>query len=139
MAFPTKSGSRHCPVEGYSGQAAMQTAVRMHFWNWHIRYTVVILEEGNLPHPWCPLYNMMMLWRSLKGSHKNTAQYKKGAEWKRRSLVEDEAREETSREFSAYRRTLEMVLSFKYLGRVILVLDDEWPALIQNLTKARAV
>ena len=43
------------------------------------------------------------------------------------------------REFSAYGLTLEMVLSFKYLGRVLLAVDDHWPAVIQNLKKARAV
>ena len=32
-----------------------------------------------------------------------------------------------------------MVLSFKYLGRVLLVSDDDWPSLIQNLKRVRAV
>ena len=45
----------------------------------------------------------------------------------------------TSRAFSAYWRTLEMVPSLKYLGRVLLVADDEWPMVIQNMTKARTV
>ena len=43
------------------------------------------------------------------------------------------------RAFSAYGLTLNMVLSFKYLGRVLLAVDDDWPAVIQNLKKARAV
>ena len=32
-----------------------------------------------------------------------------------------------------------MVPSFKYLGRVLLASDNDWPAVIRNLTKARAV
>ena len=44
-----------------------------------------------------------------------------------------------SREFRAYGRTLEMVSSFKYLGRVILAADDNWPAATCNLTKVWAV
>ena len=55
MAFPAKTGPRPCPVEGCSGQAATHTAIRVHFWHQHVQDTVVILEEGNLPHPWCPL------------------------------------------------------------------------------------
>ena len=45
----------------------------------------------------------------------------------------------TSRAFSAYGRTLEMVPSFKYLGRLLSAADDDWPAVIRNRTKARAV
>ena len=35
--------------------------------------------------------------------------------------------------------TLEMVPSFKYLVIVLSAADYEWPAVIQNLTKAQAV
>ena len=54
MAFPDKGGPRSCPVEGCPGRAAMRTAMRVHFLHRHVWYTVVILEEVNLPHPWCP-------------------------------------------------------------------------------------
>ena len=33
MAFPAKAGPRPCPVEGCSGRASTQTAMRVHFWN----------------------------------------------------------------------------------------------------------
>ena len=45
----------------------------------------------------------------------------------------------TSRVFSAYGCTLEMVPYFKYLGRVLLAADYYWPAVIRNLMKARVV
>ena len=32
-----------------------------------------------------------------------------------------------------------MVLSFKYLGRVISAVEDDWPEVIQKLAKARMV
>ena len=32
-----------------------------------------------------------------------------------------------------------MVTSFRYLGRVILESDDEWPAVVKNLSRARDV
>ena len=51
----------------------------------------------------------------------------------------EEAREVTSRAFSAYERPLEMVLFFKYLVRVLSMADNEWPEVIQNLSKAQTV
>ena len=82
---------------------------------------------------------MLVPWRSLHRSHKSTSQFKKGAERKRKYLPAEEAREATLRAFSTYRRTLKMVLSLKYLGRVLLAAYYDWPLVIQNLTKVWAV
>ena len=54
-------------------------------------------------------------------------------------MAAEKARAVNSRSFSAYGLPLEMVTSFKYLGRVLLVADNDWPTLSQNLVKARAV
>ena len=51
MEFPVRAVPRPCPVEGCSGQASTWTTMSVHFWYRHVRDTVVILEEGNLPHP----------------------------------------------------------------------------------------
>ena len=81
---------------------ATQTIMGVHFWNQHVRYTVVILEEVNLPQLHCPLCNMLLPWRSLNISHKRTAHWKKGKERKRLQLVVVETVTVTSRAFSAY-------------------------------------
>ena len=47
--------------------------------------------------------------------------------------------EVTSRVFIAYGPPLEMVTSLRYLGRVILEVDNDWPAVVRNLAKARSV
>ena len=52
MTFPMRVVPRPCPVEGCSGRASTRTAMRFHFWHRHVRDIVVILEKGNLPHPW---------------------------------------------------------------------------------------
>ena len=54
MYFPTKRGAQKCPVEGCPGALATRTAMRVQFVHRHVQDTVVMLEEGNLPHPWCP-------------------------------------------------------------------------------------
>ena len=56
--------------------------VRVHFWHRHVRYTVVILEEVNLPHPRYPQCDML-IWKALNGIHMRTAQCTRGGDRKR--------------------------------------------------------
>ena len=51
MAFPAKAGPRPYPVEGCSVRVETRNTMSVHFWNQNVRDTVVILDEGNLPHP----------------------------------------------------------------------------------------
>ena len=139
MVFPTRAGPRHFPVEGCSDRAATWTDMKVHLWHRHVQDTVVILEEGNLPHPRRPLCNMLVPWRSLNGSHNGTAQCKKGAEQKQWRLTAEEARAVTSRAFITYGRPLKIVTPFKYLGRVLSAADHEWTEVVQNLMNARTV
>ena len=73
MTFPEKEGPMPCPVEGCSGWAATRTTMWMHFWHRYARDTVVILEEGNLPHPRCPRCDMQVPRKALNGRHLGTA------------------------------------------------------------------
>ena len=41
--------------------------------------------------------------------------------------------------FSAYGRPLDMVTSFRYLGRVILEADGNWLAVVRNMEKSRVL
>ena len=63
----------------------------------------------------------------------------KGADRKQWNLAAEEERAATSRAFSAYGHTLDMVPYFKYLGRGIYVADDDCPEVTRNMTKARSV
>ena len=49
-----KGGTKECPVEGCPGRDGTRTAMKVHLWRQHVRDIVIILEEGNLPHPRCP-------------------------------------------------------------------------------------
>ena len=74
MDFPTAGVPRNCPVKGCRGWAEMRMAMRVHFFHWHVRYTVIILEEINFPYPWCPQCNILVPRRDLNGWHLVTAQ-----------------------------------------------------------------
>ena len=52
-------------------------------------------------------------------------------------MAEAELKESTERTFEAYGKPLENVSAFKYLGKVMTVGDDNWPAVAGNLLKAR--
>ena len=71
--------------------------------------------------------------------HQRTVQCKKGEERKQQRLAKEEERAFTSRAFSAYGCPLEMVTSFKYLGRVISAEDNSRTEVVRNLAKAWSV
>ena len=79
----------------------------------------------------------MVPWKALNGMKRHTEQCTQGEYWKIRILAaEEEEREVTERAFSAYGLPLEMVTSFKYLGRVIFVTEYDWPEVVNKLARA---
>ena len=119
------------------GSLATRTVMRVHFVHRHVQETVVMLEEGNLPHPRCPRCDMQVPRKVLNGRHLGNAQCKKGAERRRRRLAKTETRENLERAFHAYGKSMETVLEFRYLGRLLTATDDDWPAVAGNIKKAR--
>ena len=61
----------------------MRTEMQVHFFHWHFRDTVIILEEGKLPHPQCPKCDILVPLRALNGRRLATSECVKGAERKR--------------------------------------------------------
>ena len=102
MSFPAKGGPRKCPLEGCPGALETRTAMRVQFLHRHVQDTVVMLEEGNSPHPRCARCDMQVTRKALNGRHLGTSQCETGAERKRRRLAETETRENLERAFSAY-------------------------------------
>ena len=109
----------------------------MHFCSRHVQDIVIILEEGNLPHPRCSRCDILVPWQALNSRHHATAMCRKGAERKRRRMAEAELQDSTERAFGAYGKLLELVTTFKYLWQVMTAGDDDWPAVAENLVKAQ--
>ena len=55
----------------------------------------------------------------------------------RRRLAETETRENSEQAFKAYGEPMEAVSEFKYLGRILTAIDDNWRAVDGNIKKAR--
>ena len=113
MTLLAKGGPRNCPVVGCLGRVATRTAMRVHFWNRHVLDTVVILEEGNSPHPRYDRCYRMVTRRALNRRQLATAQCARGTERKRRRLAEAETRESSERTFEAYGEPIKNVSAFK--------------------------
>ena len=137
MTFPANGGPQNCPVEGCPGWVATRTAMQMHFLHRHVLNTVVVLEKGNLPHPWCARCDIMFPRRALNVRHLATAQCARGAERKRWRLAEADTRESSERSFEAYGELIQNFSSFRYLGRVLTAGYDDWLTMLGNLGKAR--
>ena len=99
LAFPTKGGLMSCPVEGCPGRAGTRTAMRINLCSRHVQDIVIILEDGNLTHPRCSQCDMLVPWGALNGRHHATTLCRKGAERKRRRILEEELRDSTERAF----------------------------------------
>ena len=123
MTFLAKGGPQNCPVEGFPGQVVTRTAIRVHFLHQHVLDTMVILEKGNFPHPWCARCNMLVPRWALNGRHMATTQCARGAKRKRQRLAKAETRESLERAFDAYGEPIQNVLAFRYRGRVLTAGD----------------
>ena len=114
--------------------------MRVHFLHQHVRDTVIILEEGNLPHPWCPLARHTGALEGPEWAARHHCSVCQGAGAEEAEFVrigyEGERREGILGLRQAYGRPLAMVTSFKYLGRVLTLVDFNWPEVIGNLCKA---
>ena len=73
MAYPNARGPRKFPVKGCRGWSETRTAMRDNFLHMHVRYTEIILEEGNLLQPRCPRRGILVTCKALNGRHVTTA------------------------------------------------------------------
>ena len=66
-----------------------------------MRDIIIILEEGNLPHPRCINCDMFVPWQALNGRHKSTEMCRSGADRNRLRLAEAEVRDSTEMAFGS--------------------------------------
>ena len=81
----------------------------VHLVHWHVLNTMVMMEEGNLPHPRCARCDMQAPRKELNGRRPENAQCAKGEERKRRRLAETDTKENSERAFKAYGEPMEAV------------------------------
>ena len=122
---------------GFLGGVSNRSNLRVHFAHRHVQDKILILEEGNRPHPRYPKCNMFVLHKALNGQHLATDICRRGEERKWRRLTEYEARSVAETAITAYGITLDPVSSLNYLGRVMLALENNWTVVVCNLRRAQ--
>ena len=83
-----------------------------------MRDTIVILEEGSRPYPWCPKRDIFVSHKALNSWLLAKVFFHGGEERKWRRLVEEEARVGEDMKITAYGIPLAPFTSFNYLGRI---------------------
>ena len=137
VSFPWNYSSNDCPVKGFPGRVTNRPNPWINFMRGHVEYTIFILNEGTILHPPCNQYDMFILCEALAAGHLGTAICLKGAEWKRRRLAAAAAQEAAGTEFRAQDHVLERLETVKYLDRLLLSDDSDWPVVAGNLWKER--
>ena len=148
-------GHWQCPVPGCCGGVAASISekkqpwqMRKHFIDRHPNELVVCIGEGDsaTPYPRCPECRMQtnpVVLNSIPRyrRHLNTDNCKNlvasGAQ--RASALKAAAAVERTREFTIYDDRLESVETFKYLGRLLAMDDNDMPAVRANIQKSRKV
>ena len=86
-----------------------RTDLHIHFLHRNVRDTVIVMKEVNLPHPWCPSCDMLLLWVVLIDSQPSTKQCEKGVKQKWHIMATDKIQDSTERDYIAYGRPLNSV------------------------------
>ena len=112
-------------MEKFQGTASSQTKLWIHFAHQNPREIILILEEGNKPHPRCPQCEMFVPQEALNWAQLTSGMCRRGTERKRRRIVVEETEEWTGRVLLAYGTPLKAVPLFKYLGQTLLSSNDD--------------
>jgi hypothetical protein len=125
-----------CPVEGCTFRQTNRCQMRRHFRTRHIHDTIVIEEEGPLPR--CGSCGIFQ--RNVGPKHRETADCKSSTKThKDRAKFAEHQKTAAETIFTVNGVPIKNVSEFKYLGRIVAYNDDDWPAVIWNLKKARIV
>ena len=126
FSFPAILAGLRCLVVGFRGTVSSWTNIWVHFYQQHPWNSMVVLEEGNQPHPWYPQCDMFVPQETLNQAPPTSEMFRRGTERKRQRPVVDETEERTGRVFLAYGTPMTSVSLFRYLGQTLLSSKYNW-------------
>ena len=98
-----------CAVAGCQGGAINWTNLQVHIAHRHVKYDIVILEEGKRTYPCFPKCDMFVSQWALNVRHTKTDLCQWGEEWKHGRLAIEEAEAGTAVALTDYFRPLTLV------------------------------
>ena len=84
--FTKAAGPEGCLVKGCRGRAKNCTNLWIHFVHRYMRYKIVILDEGNRPHPRFLACDMFVPWEALNCHNSTTELCMREEYWKKRRV-----------------------------------------------------
>jgi hypothetical protein len=101
----------------------------------HPQDWLLIQEEGPLPR--CEACDMCVTHSALAGGHRSTALCRQGRELKQKRVIREDTRKAREVVFTVEGVPLDSESWCVYLGILLSADDDDWPAVIRNMAKAR--
>jgi hypothetical protein len=131
----TLAGAKiECPVHNCSGTYGNPAKLRVHFQQRHLEDTIVIEQEGRLPR--CT--NCGIFSSTVGARHQASMTCRKATERRQKQVVAKEhERLKKDVVFTVSGKPIEIVDTFKYLGRVTAKTDSDEAAVLRNLVQAR--
>ena len=102
VSFPAILALLRFPVEGCRGTSSSKTNLRLNFAYRHPQNIIVILEEGNKPHPRCFQCEMFVPQEAINQAHPTSAMCRSCRERNRSRLMVKESSYQMGQVFSEY-------------------------------------
>jgi len=131
----TLAGAKiECPVHDCSGTYGNPSKLRLHFQQRHLEDTIVIEQEGRLPR--CT--NCGIFSSTVGARHQATKTCREATARRQKQAVAKEHKQlKKDVVFTVSGNPVEIVDTFKYLGRVTANTDSDEAAILRNLEQAR--
>jgi hypothetical protein len=131
----TLAGAKiECPVHDCSGTYGNPSKLRLHFQQRHLEDTIVIEQEGRLPR--CT--NCGIFSSTVGARHQATKTCREATARRQKQAVAEEHKQlKKDVVFTVSGNPVEIVDTFKYLGRVTANTDSDEAAILRNLEQAR--
>ncbi len=130
------TGTYVCPVPHCVDKRSTKWSLLWHFLDPHPQDLIVIPIEGTALLPKCKRCGMQTEVGTLYGRHQCTRLCQEGWDRKEQWEAAEAARMALTRTFRAYRKDLERVEMFKYLGQLLAYNDNNSQVVRSNLKKA---
>jgi hypothetical protein len=123
-----------CPVRDCLGRCSNPGRLQIHFWERHLEDKIVIGQEGWLPR--CT--NCSMFGNKVGASHQATKRCRGATERRQKQVVAKEHEQlKQCAVLNVSGKPIEIVDTFKHLGRVTAKTDSDEMTALQNLEQAR--
>ena len=135
--FPWTATPINCPVDGFHRKDTSHTNLQLHFMQWNVEDTIIILNKGTVPHPRCGKCVMFLPLDTLVAWYLSTKICSRGVEQNFHHLAVNYAWVASGTELWDRYQILKKVDTSKYLIRMLPFDKSDCPTGVRNLQRER--